>query len=119
MPFCCQDRLKVYSEYAMISLACQLKEGKHMQENTWKELETPQPTGKQSTHTSTTTINHTAQDCLVYGHDWQTTGKANEKTCLACGITGYCPGCTPIAPQNAQPFFCTRHTPQMESKVRS
>ena len=28
MPFCCQDRLKVYSEYAMISLACQMKEGK-------------------------------------------------------------------------------------------
>jgi hypothetical protein len=26
---CCQDRLKVYSEYAMNSIACQLREGYH------------------------------------------------------------------------------------------
>ena len=43
MPFCCQDRLKVYSEYAMISLACQLKEGLQCKKILGKRKRHPNP----------------------------------------------------------------------------
>ena len=59
----------------------------------------------------------TAQDCTIFGHSFTPLGMAQEKVCTVCGIRGYCPGCTPIAPNQAQPFFCTRHTP--ESRVQA
>jgi hypothetical protein len=54
----------------------------------------------------------TAQDCFLFGHSWTPAGMAQEKLCRVCGMKGYCPGCTPVAPEQAQPFFCTRHTPE-------
>jgi len=88
-----------------------------MQQTLWGD-ELPQPEKKtRASHATSTTVIHTAQDCLIYGHNWQTIGMSGEKKCRACGIIGYCPGCTPIAPQSALPFFCTRHMPQGESQV--
>jgi hypothetical protein len=49
--------------------------------------------------------------CTYYGHTWQRIGLSNEKQCTVCSIKGYCPGCTPDAPTDAQPISCTRHTP--------
>lgn len=81
--------------------------------------ETPRPEKKvRTTHTTYTTVVHTASDCPIFGHDWQTIGMQGEKKCKACGVIGYCPGCTPIPPANAQPFFCTRHTPIENITVR-
>ena len=51
------------------------------------------------------------EDCQLYGHTWQITEKPDVKACELCHIRGYCPECTPHTPDNAQPFFCTRHTP--------
>ncbi len=48
--------------------------------------------------------------CLYFGHSWEVIGMSGEKQCSVCGIKGYCPGCTPTPPQDAQPFYCTRHT---------
>ena len=52
-----------------------------------------------------------ALECAYYGHSWERIGLCGEKCCTVCGIVGYCPGCTPLPPQGAQPFFCTQHTP--------
>jgi hypothetical protein len=52
--------------------------------------------------------------CHLYGHSWKETENAAVKACALCHIRGYCPGCTPQAPDNAQPFFCTAHTPQRQ-----
>jgi hypothetical protein len=57
-------------------------------------------------------VNLTAQDCLLFGHSFTLAGMSNEKVCSTCGIHAYCPGCTPIAPMSAIPFFCTNHTPE-------
>lgn len=50
------------------------------------------------------------QDCHLYGHSWQAIGTAGAKCCTVCGITGYCPSCTPKPPKGAHPFYCTKHT---------
>ena len=49
--------------------------------------------------------------CQVYGHSWERTDQPGVKECKLCGIRGFCPGCSPLQPENSQPFFCTRHTP--------
>jgi len=79
----------------------------------WGEEIPPQP-AKRTTPAKKglVTIPLTAQDCLVFGHSWISSGMSQEKLCRVCGIRGYCPGCTPVAPNQAQPFFCTRHTPE-------
>ncbi len=81
-----------------------------MQQDLWGD--TIQPPNKQTNHRETRdhTVTLTPLDCLTYGHSWHTIGLANEKQCSVCGIKGYCPGCTPIPPANARPFFCTRHS---------
>ncbi len=89
-----------------------------MQETIWNDKESPQPTNKQSLHTSETSVIHTAQDCLTYGHDWQTTETQGMKQCNACGIIGYCPECTSNPSQNAQPFYCTAHTRRESTPVQ-
>ena len=56
--------------------------------------------------------------CAYYGHSWQRIGLSLEKQCTVCGITGYCPGCTPT-PRNGA-FPCTEHTlPSSPSRHRS
>ena len=52
----------------------------------------------------------TVLECHSYGHSWQRIGLGGQKRCTVCGITGYCPGCTPTAPRGAHPFHCTLHT---------
>ena len=82
----------------------------------WGEESTPPPPKqKPSLHTKLTTVPLKASDCLFYGHTWQTIGMSDEKQCLACHIKGYCPGCTTNPPTNAQPFYCTQHTPNDRS----
>jgi len=57
------------------------------------------------------------RDCQYYGHSWQEIGTAGAKCCTMCGITGYCPGCTPISPSEAaQPFYCTKYTHEYERR---
>ncbi len=88
-----------------------------MQQSLWGD-ELPQPIKKsRTTQTIVTTVIHTAQDCLIYGHDWLAIGMQGEKKCKACGVVGYCPGCTTNPPANAEPFYCSRHTPPAESQV--
>ncbi len=88
-----------------------------MQQTLWGD-ERPQPIKKSRTSRATlTTVIHTAQDCPIYGHNWQTIGMSGEKKCSACGVVGYCPGCTGSPPPTAQPFYCSRHTPLAESQV--
>jgi len=71
---------------------------------------------KRSTSTKNT-ISLKATDCIMYGHSFTPTGMNGEKLCTVCSVKGYCPGCTPIAPQSALPFYCTRHT--SESRVQA
>jgi hypothetical protein len=78
--------------------------------------DTPAATGHPTTH-----IMHGVQLvedipvlCQLFGHDWELTEHPDVKECKLCGIRGFCPGCTPVAPQGAQPFYCTRHTRQCE-----
>jgi hypothetical protein len=81
-----------------------------MQPTLWGDEE-PTPTEKKQTTTSTTsTVMHTAQDCAIYGHDWQQFGFQGVKRCQACHIIGYCPGCITSPPENAHPFYCSKHT---------
>lgn len=64
-------------------------------------------------------IDLSAPDCQCYGHSWYTIGTAGAKYCAVCGITGYCPGCTPVSPAKvAQPFYCTKHTPTQRQEVQ-
>jgi len=81
--------------------------------NLWGDLEEtplPQRTTRPIPHRTQTSIVSTLQDCLFYGHTWQRIGLSGEKRCTICGIKGYCPGCTPNPPADAQPFHCTQHT---------
>ena len=71
---------------------------------------------KRPTSTTKNTISLKATDCIMYGHSFIPAGMNGEKICTVCSVKGYCPGCTPIAPQSALPFFCTRHT---ESRVQA
>jgi hypothetical protein len=88
-----------------------------MQQNLWGD-EIPKSTTKHThAHTRSTTVVHTASDCPIYGHNWQRIGLLGEKRCTACGTVGYCPGCTNNPPSDAQPFYCSRHTPLAESQV--
>lgn len=88
-----------------------------MQQSLWGD-EVPQPKRKiTSSRTTIITIVHTAQDCPIYGHNWQTIGMSGEKQCTGCGIKGYCPGCTTNPPPHAEPFYCSRHTPLIENQV--
>ncbi len=66
------------------------------------------------------TKSYTPVHCACYGHTWEYFGITGLKKCMVCQIKGYCPTCTPTAPvQDAQPFFCTKHTPQnAESEAR-
>lgn len=87
-----------------------------MQQTLWGD-EVPQPVKKPRTpRTTLTTVIHTAADCAIFGHDWQLFGFNGVKRCKACQIIGYCPGCLTTPPENAQPFYCSRHTPQVESR---
>jgi hypothetical protein len=52
------------------------------------------------------------EECQLYGHDWQITEHRDVQECTLCHIRGYCPGCTPLAPANAQPFTCSEHAGQ-------
>jgi hypothetical protein len=59
-----------------------------------------------------------AAQCRYFGHTWQVIGMAGEKHCTVCGVKRYCPGCTGSTPppKNAQPWYCTRHTPHREGE---
>jgi hypothetical protein len=54
--------------------------------------------------------------CQLYGHSWQKTTQTGIKVCALCRLWGYCPGCTPIAPPNAQPFYCSVHAGHMRGE---
>ncbi len=82
----------------------------------WGEEVQPQPKKRQPGTPKHPVISLTATDCLLYGHSFIPSGMLNEKVCTVCEAHAYCPGCTPIAPSNAQPFFCTRHS---EGKVQA
>ena len=89
-----------------------------MQQSLWGDpiQETRQSPDHTTTHGSPT-VSLTPADCLTFGHTWQVIGLSNEKQCLVCKIKGYCPDCTNSPPPNAQPFYCSRHTQQVESQV--
>jgi hypothetical protein len=69
-----------------------------------------------STTQQTCTVIHVAltpdvpEECQLHGHSWEKTENPDVKACEQCHTRGYCPGFTPQAPQNAQPFSCTAHT---------
>ena len=52
--------------------------------------------------------------CQLFGHSWERTVHPGVKQCSLCGVNGYCPGCTPLPPQNAQPFTCSAHLIQRQ-----
>lgn len=82
----------------------------HMQ-NLWGDEERSQPTiTRTPVDTMSTTIIHTAQDCLIYGHEWEQSELPGAKQCRVCGILGSCPSCVFLPPPDAQPFRCTRHS---------
>lgn len=56
----------------------------------------------------------TPESCQLYGHSWQESEHPDVKECQLCGVRGYCPGCTLVAPRGAQPFLCTSHTGQVK-----
>jgi hypothetical protein len=89
----------------------------HMQQTLWGDKERPQFTRRHTSRTTLPTVVHTTSDGPIYGHNLQTVGMLGEKRCTACSIQGYCQGCISNPPANAQPFYCTRHTPLTESQV--
>jgi hypothetical protein len=89
----------------------------HMQQTLWGDKERPQFTRRHTSRTTLPTVVHTTSDGPIYGHNLQTVGMLGEKRCTACSIQGYCQGCISNPPANAQPFYCTRHTPPTESQV--
>jgi hypothetical protein len=77
----------------------------------WGEERTPRAAKRrQPSQAQVTTVSLRATDCLLYGHTWQTAGLSGEKHCSVCHHKGYCPGCTPSPPTNAQPVYCAKHT---------
>ena len=52
------------------------------------------------------------EECQLYGHTWQITENRDVYECSVCHLFGYCPMCTPLAPNNAQPFYCSAHAGQ-------
>jgi hypothetical protein len=74
---------------------------------------------KHTTMTPAHPIKSNPLQCRYYGHTWEVIGMSWEKQCTVCGITGYCPGCTSHPPQGAQPFYCTKHTPQQQQEVQA
>jgi hypothetical protein len=72
-----------------------------------------------TTHTTTERGGTGAEDlpvsCQLYGHSWEPTDTPFVKACALCDIRGYCPGCTPIAPQGTHAFSCTAHTRASEA----
>lgn len=92
-----------------------------MQEDLWgNEVEIPQTPKRKISHSqakpAALTLN--SDDCIFFGHTWQIAGMQGEKRCTVCSELGYCPVCSPIAPKNANPYFCTKHT-QKEVKVQA
>ena len=111
--------VKVRNLFSHVSNACEnpsVKKGElHMQENLWGDegeiliQRTPQKTNGRTQSAYHPVI---ANSCEFYGHTWEYFGLIGLKKCTVCNLKGYCPGCTPTAPvQDAQPFFCTKHTP--------
>ena len=86
-----------------------------MQENLWGEeivdlQRMPKPTPG--------TMFYTPVHCACYGHTWVYSQISGEKICSICNVKGYCPGCSTQTSKDAQPFFCTKHTPT-ESEARA
>ncbi len=76
-----------------------------------EELLLSQRTTRPTPHNTMPTQQANPLECRYYGHTWQRVGLLGEKQCTVCHIKGYCPGCTSNPPADAQPFYCTRHTP--------
>ena len=73
------------------------------------------PTIHAATERGETSADELPVSCQLYGHSWEPTDTPSVKACALCGIRGYCPGCTPLAPQGTHPFLCTAHTRQSEA----
>ena len=86
------------------------RKGKCAMRDLWGEETQPRP--KKRPVVPKPAISLTSQDCLFFGHTWQAVGMQGEKQCVLCHIQGFCPGCMPIAPRSAIPFYCARHTPE-------
>ena len=56
------------------------------------------------------------EECQLFWHTWQITENRDVYECSLCHVRGYCPQCTPIAPDGAQPFTCSEHAGQTERK---
>jgi hypothetical protein len=56
------------------------------------------------------------EECQLYGHSWQITENRDVYECSLCHARGYCPVCTPLAPDGAQPFSCSAHAGHMGRK---
>lgn len=79
-----------------------------------------------ATESSTTPPRHTRihvdlipgvpEDCQLLGHSWQITENRDVYECRVCHARGYCPMCTPLVPDGAQPFYCSEHAGQMGRK---
>jgi hypothetical protein len=92
-----------------------------MQEDLWGEEAAFKQNPKRSishSQANRPAVTLTSDDCIFFGHTWQIIGMQGEKRCSLCQEKGYCPVCSPIAPRNANPYFCTKHTPR-EVKVVS
>jgi hypothetical protein len=89
-----------------------------MQQNLWGEYEC---IDIQSIPRGTPEIvSYTPVHCEFYGHTWEYFGITGLKRCTVCQIKGYCPGCTPNPPaKDAQPFYCTKHTPRQTGSEES
>ncbi len=66
-------------------------------------------TGPKKTIVTVVLIDGIPEECQLYGHSWKGTGNPDVKACSLCGTRGYCPGCVPVKPQGAQPFYCSAH----------
>lgn len=56
------------------------------------------------------------EECQLFGHTWQITENRDVYECSLCHVRGYCPQCTPIAPDGAHPFTCSEHAGQTGRK---
>jgi hypothetical protein len=117
--FYCRDRLR--SMCSINTTASPVNESEASMQDLWgndAEPTLPQRTRPSTQHTGAPKRKTAALECHFYGHTWQRIGLSDEKQCTVCGLKGYRPGCTPTPPKEAQPFYCTRHTPTAGSAVQ-
>jgi hypothetical protein len=112
-PFCCQDRAYGLFTVCHKQPRPSIEAKKIMQQTLWGEMK-PQRPKKNKARRLTQAPPYSitgANDCETIGHTLSVRDLAGCTTCSDCGVSVFCPTCTPKHPtdENAIPIPCFRH----------